>query len=210
MGIYGNVIINISNLKYFFLYYGVTVFCVLIMLQRIRILKVLLRALRSGNEDDGGRRLGCKLSLAAVANRQIAAILAETMVFFIKAPDISLMNRAILYVRDNELTFNLQFVTVMAGDGEHVDENPDVVHMAADVQLLQRIYTKMRLDYVGFSVADTHSPSGSQPMVLNGQIVKQISEALHVPPHFMFISCPSELFPSNIAKLGGVRLITHS
>ena len=40
LGIYGNIVINLANMKYFILYLGVTLLCVIIMFQRVRILKV--------------------------------------------------------------------------------------------------------------------------------------------------------------------------
>jgi amino acid transporter len=75
---------------------------------------------------------------------------------------------------------------------------PGVKTMLEDIATLQRIYPKMKLDFCGLS---SRTP-------FDGHLVKKISEKLDVPPHFMFISCPSENFKHDIAQLGGVRLIT--
>jgi len=37
----------------------------------------------------------------------------------------------------------------------------------------------------------------------------QVSARLGVPRNFMFIACPGDRFPHDLADFGGVRLITH-
>ena len=65
--------------------------------------------------------------------------------------------------------------------------------------MLQNIYPKTKLDFVGVS---TDAP-------FNGALLQILSDKYNILPNFMFMSCPSEHFPYDIAELGGVRLITH-
>jgi hypothetical protein len=143
----------------------------------------------------------------------VRSIKAQKMIFFLKGPDIALMNKAIVYVRDNEQTFHLLFVHKFApedtdaqtdmtdalGSPALLSSHPDVAQMVNDLELLQRVYPKMRLDFVGV---------GSH-CAFDGTLTRQVASLFQVPPHFMFIACPSEGFPHDIAELGGVRLITH-
>jgi hypothetical protein len=115
------------------------------------------------------------------------------------------MNKAIMYVRHNEQTENIKFIHVYHPEGETssiqnglTDSNSTIGGMASDLEMLQRVYPKMRLDLLGVC---TELPFG-------GEVISQISEKHDIPKHFMFIACPSEEFPHDIGKLGGVRLIT--
>jgi hypothetical protein len=38
-------------------------------------------------------------------------------------------------------------------------------------------------------------------------LIERLSRRLGVPKNYMFIGCPGDRFPHNIADLGGVRLI---
>lgn len=204
--IYGNIVLNGSTISYFFMYYGITLFIVGIMFQRVHILRMLVRGLvgRHTEEEalaDSSTPSGLQAKLAAFFIRMLRQILEQRIVFFIKEPDIRLMNKAIEYVRDNEQTQVLQFVHVSVtnlADHTPTDETAAVQQMTADIATLQRIYPKIKLDFVG--VSSRHD--------FDGKLVKKISKRLDVPTHFMFISCPSDRFKHDIAQLGGLRLIT--
>lgn len=203
--IYGNIVLNGSTISYFFMYYGITLFIVGIMFQRVHILRMLVRGLVGRNSEEETLTLsssaGLRGKVAAFAIRMLRQILEQRIVFFIKDPDIRLMNKAIEYVRDNEQTQVLQFVHVSVvdlADQTQGDETAAVQLMTADLATLQRIYPKIKLDFVGIS-----SRHG-----FDGKLVKKISKRLDVPTHFMFISCPSDRFKHDIAQLGGLRLIT--
>lgn len=63
---------------------------------------------------------------------------------------------------------------------------------------LQEIFITLKLDLVGVC---TNLP-------FDRRLIAKINKKLNIPPHMMFISCPGERFPHNVAELGGVRVIT--
>lgn len=76
--------------------------------------------------------------------------------------------------------------------------HPDLEAMREDVETLQRIFITLKLDLVGIC---TNLP-------FDRRLIAKINKKLSVPPNLMFISCPGERFPLNVAELGGVRVIT--
>ena len=208
--IYGNIVINGSTIQYFFLYYGIILLIIGLMFQRVHILRMLVRGFlrkQNGEELDpsapSSTITGLRASMVKTFIRWLRQTQEQKIIFFIKDPNIRLMNKAIEYVRENEKTQVMQFVHVhvIAEGGvapAHVADLPVVKAMVDDLAILQRIYPKLKLDFAGFS---SHSQ-------FDGKLVKKISVKLGVPTHFMFINCPSEKFHYDIAQLGGVRLIT--
>jgi len=114
----------------------------------------------------------------------------QPMVFFTKTDDPSVLNKGILYVRDNELTNWLQIVHI------YQDEESIPHDLEHNVMFIDKQYPKMCIDLV--LVKGVFDPS----------TVRKISEQLQVPRNFMFIACPSSHFPHNFSDLQ-VRVITH-
>jgi amino acid transporter len=205
IAIYINIVIDPSTLKYFFLYYGITLLIVALIFQKLRILQMILRGLVGKNEADeaiDSRNFshiqGIKGKIVRSAKTFMNEMLDQTVVFFIKQPDICLMNKVVAYVRDNESCSNIKFVHICnKKESENAQKCEELFF--SDLAILQRIYPKKRL---GLAVIQTPHP-------FDGTMVTELSEELGVPTHKMFISCPSIKFPYDIAMLGGVRLITH-
>ncbi|KJE88984.1 hypothetical protein CAOG_00548 [Capsaspora owczarzaki ATCC 30864] len=138
----GNILLNVENVKWFFLYYSVAVMSVIIMLRRTFVLKLLLRFLRNIKHHPlifFWRPTQWALDACISAMRSIKS---QKMVFFAKTEDITVMNKAAMYVRDNEHTMWLQIVHV------HARGVPVPAGLEENVRTLDRIYPKMRIDFI--------------------------------------------------------------
>ncbi|KDO21985.1 hypothetical protein SPRG_22313 [Saprolegnia parasitica CBS 223.65] len=78
--------------------------------------------------------------------KTIKAIKEQPFVFFIKSPDLTVLNKVILYVRSNEMTNTLRFVHVYA---EPTDDALEAISALKEmVALFDRIYPKLKADLV--------------------------------------------------------------
>jgi len=138
--------------------------------------------------------------------KAIIGINDAPIVFFCKHPDMTLINKAILYVRRNEQTHNLRIVHVSeaAMDGGESgstagSDSSSSMSMRKEfeniVALFDSIYPKLRIDFV-------HVHGEFEPAV-----VKWLSESMQVPINLMFIAQPGDKAVHSVSKLG-VRVIT--
>jgi amino acid transporter len=184
-GIVGNSYKKYENVKVFAIYFTVTVAVVAVMFLRIQILKVILAMSRAIVEwvhainDAVNRRV----------REKIEAINSQAVVFFTRGDNAANLNKAALYVRANEQTKRLIVVHVY-DDEEEIPPN-----LAEDLKQIDRLYPELRIDFVGVR-------GGFGP-----ELIERLAARLNVPKNYMFIGCPGDRFPHNIADLGGVRLI---
>jgi len=183
LGFCGNLLNNFDVFKYFLVYFILTLFVIVIMFMRVTLLKILLYFCK--------KVFGKYPSIQNAVARQIQVVNETKMVFFAKSDSIAALNKAVLYVRDNEQTNWLQIV--------HVYREKDQIpaRLATNVQMLDEAYPKMRIDLV--LVRGEFGPP----------LIGQLQQKLSVPKNFMFITCPGETFTHKVADLGGVRLVTH-
>jgi len=181
-GLIGNIVYSLDVLLYFLLYFSLTTGIVMLMFSRKRVLKILAFFLASNR---------FSRSFSAWLYEKIVKIDGQPVVFFAKTDNLAVINKAILYVRENELTNWLKVIHVYS-EPSRIPKNLELY-----VKLLDRAYPKMKIDLVLIQG------------VFNPQMVDQISLKLGVSKNFMFITCPSNRFPHNFAELGGVRLISH-
>jgi amino acid transporter len=132
IGLTGEIILNLPHIIYFLMYFGTTFLIVMLMFSRNRVLKLLLYF--------GGPERWKKM-----LNEQYHSIEDWPMLFFTKTDDPSVINKAILYVRHNELTNSLKIC--------HVYENESDIpsSLESNVKFLDRQYPKMCLDLVSSS-----------------------------------------------------------
>lgn len=207
IAVYINILIDPSTLKYWLLYYGITLIIVGIMFQKQRLVQMFLRGVvgKSDVEEIDTRNFehltGVKGWLVQNARQMLQQMENATVVFFIKQPDIRLMNKVIAYVRDNEHCINIKFVHICNVHGKDNASQRSLCEDAfyQDIVIMQRVYPKKSL---GLAVIQTDEH-------FDGRLVKRLSKEMNVPAHKMFISCPSIKFPYDIAMLGGLRMITH-
>jgi len=181
-GLVGNVIKNQDVMVYFILYFGLTLFVIMIMFMRVSILKIVVYFSRIVFKSTYIHR--------SIENK-IKQYNRTKMIFFCKDDDIAVLNKAILYVRDNEQTNWIMIVhayTVL----EDVPPN-----LAEYVRLLDMAYPKIKLDLV--LVKGQFGPA----------FVDHVAAQLGIPKNFCFITCPSERFTHKVSDLGGVRMVTH-
>jgi hypothetical protein len=181
----GNAVMNPTYLGIFLEYFVPTAGVAAIMLYRVAILEALLYALKYLS--DPLLRSISKSSL--MLTRMIERINSQEFVFFTKGDDVSVLNRVMRYVTDNEHTQKLRIVTVLK-DGETV--SPEI---RRDVEVLDRAYPNVKIEFVVL-----HGSFGPE-------LIRKLSGEWRIPQNFMFIGSPGDRFPYKVADLGGVRLI---
>jgi len=181
-GFIGNLLLNTDVFKYFLLYFVCTLIVIVIMFMRVTLLKILLYFCK---------RIIKKAKAQDFIARQIQKVNETKMIFFAKSDSIAALNKAVLYVRDNEQTNWLLIVHV------YQDREGIPARLTENVKLLDEAYPKMRIDLV--LVRGEFGPD----------MIDKLVHKLSVPKNFMFITCPGETFNHKVADLGGVRLVTH-
>lgn len=180
----GNLILNPSYLKVFAVYFVVAIGVVAIMLYRIQILNMAL--MMSGLALEQIKRVNKRID--SWIRSHIDLINSQTVIFFSKGDSISTLNKAALYVLENEQSKQLKVVHVYQTE-EHID------NLKKQLAILDKIYPELRIDLV--LVRGQFGP----------ELIERLSKKLQVPKNYMFIGTPGDRFPHNIRDLGGVRLI---
>ncbi|DAZ98553.1 TPA: hypothetical protein N0F65_007052 [Lagenidium giganteum] len=205
-GMLANLLGDPRVLTYFAYYFLIVAIVVFVMLERVTMLRVLLRVMRSMfpskykhmEEEQQQRMTECvdMQHTGARGGRTIVQAILNInkppIVFFCKAPDLTLMNKAIMYVRRNEQTHNLRFVHVYGDvecDAQALEE------FAEMVALFDFMYPKIRIDFV--SIQGEFNPA----------MVAWVSKSMDIPRNMMFIRQPSN-FAAHRVSTCGVRVIT--
>lgn len=152
---------------------------------------------------------------------------------------ISVLNKAVVYVRNNEQTNRLLIVhchedevrclsagilSAFAFPSSPICGQDGIPEgFVENVQILDNIYPKLSLDFVTVHVrcrraCRPRTRARRSPTRRLHQLqapfgpgaVQYVSEEFNIPHNMMFITCPDDHFPHRIAALGGVRVITHS
>ena len=181
----GNLVLAPGHLVYFLGYFALVAGTFLVMFERIRILKWFLYFVSQGPQSLQDR-------FGGVTQMAMDKIRSQKVVFFAKNEDLATLSKAVAYVQGNELTKWLKVVYV------YQDLNDPLIRaIAENLRVIDRCFPKVVIDLV--------LVEGS----FNPEVVAQVSARLGVPRNFMFIACPGERFPYDLADFGGVRLITH-
>ena len=163
----------------------VTVLAVAIMLLRIQIMKMVLFVSRAVVE----KVTAVNDWISKRVRAKIDQINSQAVVFFSRGDHASNLNKAALYVQANEQTKRLIVAHVFTDEG---DIPPG---LAEDLRQIDQLYPALRIDFL--AVKGAFGP----------ELIERLSRHLGVPKNYMFIGCPGDRFPHNIADLGGVRLI---
>jgi hypothetical protein len=153
---------------------------------RTSVLRLLLAALQSIVE----RTVRTSQRARAWLLAKLDAVNRLTVIFFTKGDNLANLNRAALYVLQNEQTKRLRVVHVY---GHKEDVQAD--QLTHQLRTLDEVYPELRIDLV--LVRGRFGP----------ELIERLSRQLGVPKNYMFIGTPGDSFPHNIAELGGVRLI---
>ena len=176
---------GVDNAKVFMLFFLGTAVAVGIMFLRVQIMKVVLFISREVVEKV--RALNSWLHLRV--RGKIDEINSQVVIFFTRGDNAANLNRAALYVKANEQTKVMRVVHI------YQDEEDIPPNLSEDLKQIDRLYPKLRIDFV--AVKGTFGP----------ELIERLSRHMNVPKNYMFIGCPGDRFPHNIAELGGVRLI---
>lgn len=174
-----------ENVLVFSQYFIPTLTFVMIMLNRTALLKVLLNIVQHIFEPI--RKFFLRLHKGI--DHLIEDINSQEFVFFTKGKSIANMNKAMLYIRDNEHTKRVKIVKVLA-PGQTPSEE-----LVRNIKILDEEYPEIDIEFV--PVEGQFGP----------KLIRELSEKWNIPINFMFIGSPDEKFPYRLEELGGVRLI---
>lgn len=185
VAIIGNAIMNPPYLGVFLEYFIPAFLLVGIMLNRTRLLRMLLELIKwlfkpiQRFVDNSNRKI---LDV-------IDDINAQEFVFFTNDDDVAILNQVMLYITKNEHTRKLKIVSVLE-KGEHAPKR-----LKSDIGVLDREYPEIDIEFI--EIEGTFGP----------KIIRELSKKWNIPINFMFIGSPGDDFPYRIHELGGVRLI---
>ena len=192
-GIIGNLIKSPSNGQYFALYFFVFGLAVLFTKLRVPLLRLIYRMVPES-----------KSNMKLWITEQIRSIREFPVVFFTKTTSLNTLNKVVQYVIDNEDTSVIKFFHFVDDPADLPDDDPSVLRdkefvsaLESACSILDELYPKITIDL--------HIVYGHfTPMN-----VARLSDQIHVPRNFMFMTCPSDRFRHEIGQFGGVRVITH-
>lgn len=183
--IIGNIVLNPQYLSIFIEYLIPTLIVVFFMLYRKRIFKLLLQLIDYSFPEKG--RLFHFLNQKT--KKMLADLNKQQFIFFTHNDEVAVLNRALLYIQDNEATKKVKIVTVL-------DKKESIAaNLRQDVAVLDRAYPDITVEFV------------EEPGVFGPEKIKELSKRWQIPTNFMFICSPSDKFPYKIQELGEVRLI---
>jgi len=185
LGLAGNIALDPINFEIFEGYFLATAALVAVMFLRLEIMKVGLYVSRAIVE----RLTAASSWIHGLVVREMERVNARPIIYFTKGDNLVTLNRAALYVLDNEQTSRLKVVHV------YEDEAEIPMHLAAHLRTVDRLYPQLRVDFV--AVRGQFGP----------ELVEALSRRLGVPKNYMFIGTPGDRFPHRIEELGGVRVV---
>lgn len=181
---FGNMLLNINSFYTFLQYMIPALLFIGIMLNRVILIRLLIETLEYFYQP--------LRKMVILSNRYLEKLSSEInsqeFVFFTKGDDITILNKVLQYVEDNETTKKLKIV--------HVKKDPvDNEALKKDLEVLDRAYGGLDIEYI--EIEGTFGP----------EIIDELSEKWKIPKNFMFIGSPGNKFSYRVADLGGVRLI---
>ncbi|KAG3176101.1 hypothetical protein C6341_g9145, partial [Phytophthora cactorum] len=124
--------------------------------------------------------------------RAITSIRSAPIVFFCKRPDLTIINKVIVYLRRNEQTHTLRIVHVFSVEESDAPVLATFRNLAV---LFDSMYPKIRIDFV--SVQGEFKPA----------TIEWLSKKMDVPRNMMFITQPDMVSAERVSSVG-VRVIT--
>jgi amino acid transporter len=185
IALYGNVKLHPDYLVVFLQYFIPAVLIIYIFLHRNAVLKQLLSL--ANNFFDKIQRVS--LISRVQLTKEMRRLNQQQFVYFTKGDDISVLNKVIIYVQENEITRSLKIVTVL-NEVQELSEN-----FLRDFDTLDRAYPDIKIQFV--KINGTFGP----------ELIERLSSEWNIPKNFMFISSPGDKFSHRVSDLGGVRLI---
>uniref|UniRef100_A0A7S1UN14 Amino acid permease/ SLC12A domain-containing protein n=1 Tax=Phaeomonas parva TaxID=124430 RepID=A0A7S1UN14_9STRA len=209
----GNLMGKSDYVSYFSFYLCGVGIVIVIMFQRVRLMKLLYLVLRS---------LFPRSSFAGLKNI-ISELRSGPMIFFAKHADLYVLNKAVLYMRDNEQTNELIFAHVtplrdgkqgtfawltgfsLDASAEDLLENVDADTLREDVskmeiaaRMLDEMYPKLKISFLCV-----------QGATWGADVVEWIAMKTGIDKNKMMIACPDAAVPDKLVAFGGIRIVTH-
>ena len=174
-----------SNLIVFLYYFIPSITFVFIMLNRIKLLRFSLQIIDA---------IFAPLSRFLIKTdqkitKEINEINKQEFVFFTKEKNIEMVNKAVLYIRENEHTSKIK-----------------LVHIKSDNQLIKKDFYQ-KIDFLDQEYPEIDIELIVRTGDFTPELIHSLSVEWNIPVNFMFIGSPNDKFPYRIEELGGVRLI---
>jgi len=195
LALYGNIIIeprnpdDPKNFTVFLEYFIPAILGVFFMLKRVIILNTILQVTRYFLNNIQNRFY----ILIKYLNGHLNAINSQQFVYFAKRDNISVLNKVILYIKNNEHTKRVKLVHVSAENSSN--EKQSIENFEKIVKLLDEEYPEIDLECV------------IEKGEFGPKLIHSLSHKWNIPINFMFIASPGNKFPYKVKDLGGVRLI---
>lgn len=178
----GNIVYDWTVLKYFSMYFSATMFIIFVMVMRIKLLKFL---------DFFLRKVEFLHRFLPFLRKEMLEIKNINVVFYTRGGELSTLNKAIIYIIENEITDKISIIHFY----EHESEIP--TNLRQNVEAMDECYPKLTINL--------HVIRGKFSPVM----VDWVEKNMHIPKNLMFITCPDDDFEHRIGDFGGVRLVTH-
>ncbi len=185
LALYGNVKLHPDYLVVFLQYFIPAFLIVTLFLERKVVIRYLIIYINNFFDRLQRATIFSKFHLT----KELRNLNKQAFVFFTKGDDIAILNKVIIYVRENEITQRLKIVTVLQKE-QQLNET-----FMRDFEALDRAYPDIKIEYIQI------------PGVFGPEIINRLSKEWNIPQNFMFIGSPSDRFPHRLSDLGGVRLI---
>ena len=185
IALYGNVKLHPDYLVVFLQYFIPAFLIITLFLERKMVIRYLIIYINKFFDRLQRATIFSRFHLA----KELRNLNKQAFVFFTKGDDIAILNKVIMYVRENEITQRLKIVTVL-----QKEQKLDGTFMR-DFEALDRAYPDIKIEYI--EIAGVFGP----------EIIDKLSKEWNIPQNFMFIGSPSDRFPHRLSDLGGVRLI---
>ncbi|MEO6521908.1 MAG: APC family permease [Mucilaginibacter sp.] len=179
----GNMKLNLASFYVFIKYLIPAMLFIIIMLNRARVTGWLIYSISHTSPKFKRFFIG-----AFHPYRALVRINSQVLVFFTRGDNVAILNRVMIYVRENESTKRLKIVHI--SDPESNNDN-----LKKDIEVLDRAYPEIDIDFV--EIEGRFGP----------EIIDRLSNEWNIPKNFMFIGSPSNKFSYHVSELGGVRLI---
>lgn len=185
IAIYGNITMHSQYLVFFLNYFVPAMVIIYLFLRRNELLQYML--VLANSFFDSLQKLAHKSRVGL--KRAIRKLSGQEFVYFTKGDDISILNKVMIYVQQNEITRRLKIVTVV-NEEKKISEG-----FLQDFEVLDRAYPEIKIEFI--QIKGEFGP----------ELINKLSEDWKIPHNFMFISSPSDRFSHRVEDLGGVRLI---
>lgn len=185
VALYGNIKMHPEYLVVFLQYFVPSVVIIYLFLKRNEMLQYLLMVANSFFDSLQRISLISRFHL----KKAIRKLSGQEFVYFTKGDDISILNKVMIYVQENEITRRLKIVTIVNEEQEASEQ------FMSDFEVLDRAYPEIKIEFV--QVKGVFGPA----------LIEKLSKEWGIPQNFMFISTPSDRLTHRVEELGGVRLI---